>query len=93
MNKLPHGVKGFLFDLDGTLVDAKSWHMMALADAIEAYGYHITLDDLKVYHGTTSIFALEQLESIGRAPDKKFHQAIYEDKKRRVQQIINEERL
>lgn len=34
-------MKAILFDLDGTLVDAKEWHYRALNRALELYGYTI----------------------------------------------------
>jgi beta-phosphoglucomutase len=34
---------GVLFDMDGVLIDAREWHYLALNEALEPFGYEITL--------------------------------------------------
>lgn len=37
--------KAVVFDLDGTLVDAREWHFLALNEALEIFGYSISRED------------------------------------------------
>jgi beta-phosphoglucomutase len=37
--------KGILFDMDGVLVDARDWHFLALNEALEPFGFQISLED------------------------------------------------
>lgn len=45
-------MQAILFDLDGTLVDAKEWHYKALNKALRLFGFEISREDhLSVYDG------------------------------------------
>lgn len=37
--------KAVVFDLDGTLVDAREWHFLALNEALEIFGYSISKEE------------------------------------------------
>lgn len=55
--------KAVLFDLDGTLVDAKEWHYRALNRALELYGYTIDRQSHETtYDGLPTRVKLEILE-------------------------------
>lgn len=55
--------KAVLFDLDGTLVDAKEWHYRALNQALELYGYTIDRQSHETtYDGLPTRTKLEILE-------------------------------
>lgn len=55
--------KAVLFDLDGTLVDAKEWHYRALNRALELYGYTIDRQSHETtYDGLPTRIKLEILE-------------------------------
>ena len=37
--------RAVIFDMDGTLIEAKNWHFLALNEALEIFGLEIPLDD------------------------------------------------
>jgi len=39
IEKFSHGIKGILFDLDGTLISAKNWHKQAFNMTLANFGY------------------------------------------------------
>lgn len=45
-------IKTIIFDLDGVLVDATTWHYEALNDALKLFGYEIPIEEhLTTYNG------------------------------------------
>lgn len=48
-------IKAILFDLDGTLVEAKEWHYEALNRALRLFGFEISREDhLNIYDGLST---------------------------------------
>lgn len=64
---IPYRIKGFAFDMDGTLIDAAPWHYAALNKALFYYNCPaITQEEhLRVYNGLSSKRKLEMLASKG----------------------------
>ena len=55
-------IKAVLFDMDGTLIDARFWHYEALNEALGIFGYEITLNDhLSKFDGLSTRKKLEIL--------------------------------
>ncbi|MBS0010319.1 MAG: beta-phosphoglucomutase family hydrolase [Bacteroidales bacterium] len=50
--KLPEGIEGMIFDLDGTLADTMPWHMKAWKQACQTYGMDMSSEFLRSYTGT-----------------------------------------
>lgn len=45
-------IKAIIFDLDGVLIDATSWHYDALNDALKMFGYEVGLEEhVNTYNG------------------------------------------
>ena len=65
-----HGIRAVLFDLDGTLVDAREWHRMAFDSALEKFGYQkLDYDDhIENFDGLSSMKKLSILASRGVLP-------------------------
>ncbi|MCF8224215.1 MAG: beta-phosphoglucomutase family hydrolase [Bacteroidales bacterium] len=52
---LPEGIKGLIFDLDGTLADTMPYHMQAWKDACESFGMEMSSDFLRTFTGSPGI--------------------------------------
>jgi beta-phosphoglucomutase len=62
-------VKAVIFDMDGTLVDAKDWHFRALNEALEIFGESISLDEHRsTFDGLPTKVKLSRLTEEGRIP-------------------------
>ena len=58
---LPEGVKGLIFDLDGTIIDSMPLHHRAYNASLEPYGVHYPLD---VFHSRGGIPTSDTLRMI-----------------------------
>jgi beta-phosphoglucomutase-like phosphatase (HAD superfamily) len=48
-------IKAVLFDMDGTLIDAREWHYEALNSALAIFGFEINAEDhVKEFDGLTN---------------------------------------
>lgn len=55
-------IKAIIFDLDGVLVDATSWHYEALNDALRLFGFEIGIEEhLSIYNGLPTTEKLKLL--------------------------------
>jgi beta-phosphoglucomutase-like phosphatase (HAD superfamily) len=45
---------GFIFDVEGTLVDSVPQNLRSLQDALERHGYRVPYQTLKLYSGSTA---------------------------------------
>lgn len=62
-------IKAVVFDMDGVLIDAKDWHYQALNNALELFGFKISLEEhLKRFDGLPTKSKLEILSSEGGLP-------------------------
>ena len=53
-------IKAIVFDLDGVLLDATSWHYGALNDALKLFGYELGLEEhLTTYNGLPTVEKLK----------------------------------
>jgi len=50
--KLPEGIKGLIFDLDGTLADTMPYHMKAWQQACRSFGMDMSSEFLRSFTGT-----------------------------------------
>lgn len=58
-----------IFDMDGTLIEAKEWHYLALNEALRIFGEEISLDDhLTAFDGLPTKKKLNMLSDQGRIP-------------------------
>lgn len=55
------GVKGLIFDLDGTLVDSMPYHFAGWKKACERYGAHIDTDFLRLHTGSPGWTIAEEI--------------------------------
>ena len=82
-------VQAVIFDMDGTLVDARDWHFRALNEALEIFGENISLDEhLSTFDGLPTKVKLEKLTEQGRIP-KHVHGLIGEVKQDRTLREIS----
>lgn len=66
---MPSEIKAVIFDMDGTLVDARDWHYRALNEALEIFGEHITLQEHNsTFNGLPTKVKLSKLTEEGRIP-------------------------
>lgn len=69
-------IKAVIFDMDGVLIDAKSWHYQALNKSLELLGYSISrYDHLVTYDGLPTCKKLEML-SMERGLPRALHEFI-----------------
>lgn len=62
-------LKAILFDLDGTLVEAKEWHYEALNRALRLFGFEISREDhLHIFDGLSTRQKLELLTAMEGFP-------------------------
>ena len=58
-----------VFDLDGTLVEAKEWHYLALNEALNIFGEEISLEEhISTFDGLPTKRKLTMLSNLGRLP-------------------------
>jgi len=84
-------IRAILFDLDGVLVDAKTWHYRALNQALEDAGYaKISKEEhLKRFDGLPTFTKLRMLSEDGLLPnDQKLFNSIYKNKQEYVARLI-----
>ena len=63
-------VQAVIFDMDGTLIDARDWHYRALNEALEIFGEHISLDEhSSTFNGLPTKVKLAKLTQDGRIPE------------------------
>lgn len=80
-----------LFDLDGTLVEAKEWHYEALNKALRLFGYEISrADHISTYDGLPTQSKLKAL-SIAKGLPETLHPIIEDFKQNFTFQIIKEQ--
>lgn len=76
--------KVVLFDLDGTLVDAREWHYEALNDALNIFGYKISREEhIKKFDGLSTRKKLELL-TVDQDLPKALHDILFEIKQERT---------
>lgn len=81
-------IKAVVFDLDGTLVDAKEWHFEALNEALRIFGFEITEEDhVRKFDGLPTRNKLELL-SIERGLSKGLFEIIGAIKQERTLRLI-----
>lgn len=82
-------IRAVLFDLDGVLIDAKSWHFIALNEALKKHGCpSITMDDhLTRFDGLPTRTKLSMLTEDGFVPQN-LHEKIYKTKQESVHKQI-----
>ena len=79
--------RAVLFDMDGVLIDAREWHYKALNEALEIFGYNITLEEhIQRFDGMTTKSKLEILSREQGLP-KNLHFLISEVKQDRTLRI------
>lgn len=79
--------KAVLFDMDGTLIDARDWHKQALNDALVVFGYSISEDLHKLQmDGLSTNKKLEYLTKNFGFP-KELHPIIFDLKQDRTLRI------
>lgn len=66
---MPSEVQAVIFDMDGTLIDARDWHYRALNEALEIFGENISLEEhLSTFNGLPTKVKLAKLTQQGRIP-------------------------
>lgn len=66
---MPSEVQAVIFDMDGTLIDAREWHYRALNEALEIFGEHISLEEhMSTFNGLPTKVKLAKLTQEGRIP-------------------------
>jgi beta-phosphoglucomutase-like phosphatase (HAD superfamily) len=65
--------EGFIFDVEGTLVDSVAQNLRSLQDALEKSGHRITIQTLRLYSGLDGDQALQLAvpKASGPEPSKK----------------------
>jgi beta-phosphoglucomutase len=62
-------ISAIVFDMDGTLIEAKDWHFLALNEALSIFGEEITKDEHEgEFDGLPTRVKLSMLERKGRLP-------------------------
>lgn len=62
-------ILAIVFDMDGTLIEAKDWHYLALNEALGIFGEEISRDEhVGEFDGLPTRVKLEMLERRGRLP-------------------------
>ena len=70
MGPIMRAYDAVLFDMDGVLIDAREWHYLALNDALEPFGYEITLDEHETrFNGLSTKRKLEILSKEQNLPE------------------------
>ena len=59
------GTTGFIFDLDGVIVDTAKYHYLAWAGLAESLGFHFTEAQNEQLKGVSRVRSLEILLAIG----------------------------
>lgn len=63
-------IKAIIFDMDGTLVEAKDWHYHALNEALDIFGATIERDEHETtFDGLPTKVKLRMLNDAGRLPE------------------------
>ena len=63
-------IKAILFDMDGVLIDAREWHYDALNQALNHFGFHISLEShLSTFDGLPTRKKLEILSKSVNLPN------------------------
>jgi beta-phosphoglucomutase len=63
------GIQAVIFDMDGTLIEAKDWHYLALNEALAIFGEEISRDEhLGEFDGLPTKVKLSMLEKQNRLP-------------------------
>lgn len=84
-------MKAVLFDLDGTLVDAREWHFHALNDALKIFGFEIQHSEhLNEFDGLSTKTKLKILSEKRNLPTN-LHEIIFQIKQERTLRIISKE--
>lgn len=76
---------GFLWDMDGTIVDTKQAHFEAWRDAVKSFGYDLDWETFEVGFGRTNRAILPIY--IGFEPDQNFADEIIKVKERMFREI------
>ena len=71
---------GFIFDVEGTLVDSLPQNLRSLQDALERHGYRVPYQTLQLYSGLDGDQTLQLVVPDAAEEEKllKEHSAIYE---------------
>lgn len=81
-------IQAILFDMDGVLIDAASWHYDALNAALQPFGLSIGLDEhLTTFNGLSTRQKLEVL-SVSRGLPRKLHEFVNKQKQKHTQALI-----
>lgn len=82
-------IKAVLFDMDGTLIEAKDWHFEAFNRALELFGMPISrIDHETTFDGLPTSRKLEML-TIERGLPKELHGFLNEMKQRHTVEMIH----
>lgn len=82
--------KGFIFDLDGVIVDTAKYHFLAWRDLANSIGFNFTLEQNEQLKGVSRVKSLEKILAWGNVQisDKKF-QELMDEKNEDYLQYIN----
>ena len=62
-------VESVIFDMDGTLIDAREWHFRSLNEALQIFGEEISIEEhLSSFDGLPTKVKLATLTERGRIP-------------------------
>lgn len=82
-------IRAVIFDMDGTLIEAKDWHYMALNEALEIFGVRISQEEhLGRFDGLPTKVKLDMLTDEGRLP-KSIHKIISAVKQERTLRYVS----
>ena len=66
---MPKVVESVIFDMDGTLIDAREWHFRSLNEALQIFGEEISIEEhLSRFDGLPTKVKLATLTELGRIP-------------------------
>ena len=83
-------IKAILFDLDGVLIDASSWHFIALNKALSLFGFEISqVDHQQIFNGLPTRKKLQILTEKFNFPVS-LHDLIHTLKQNFTNQIVDE---
>lgn len=89
ITKLSDQIEAVIFDMDGTLIEAKEWHYFALNEALAIFGEEITREEhLGEFDGLPTKVKLSMLEKQGRLP-KHLHPIVSAIKQERTLRYVS----
>jgi HAD superfamily hydrolase (TIGR01509 family) len=82
---------GFIFDLDGTLIDSNPTHVLAWQRAFERYGYKVALDRIEIEIGKGGDMLVPAI--LGRQADRQDGDKLREAQPQEFEKLANERGL